>query len=64
MSGGRASMFEQDDDLGLGEFEPKAPARPEQVRGVAEQAGFRSREPEAAPAGPPLAAPERRGRPR
>ena len=45
MSGGRASMFEQDDDLGLGEFKPKAPAPPEQVRGVAEQEGFRSREP-------------------
>ncbi len=57
MSGGRASMFEQDDDLGLGEFKPKAPAPPEQVRGVAEQEGFRSREPKAAPAAPP---PERR----
>ncbi len=61
MSGGRASMFEQDDDLGLGEFKPKAPARPEQVRGVAEQAGFRSREPKAAPADPPPpATPDRR----
>jgi len=39
-------MFEQDDDLGLGEFKPKAPAQPEQVRGVAEQAGFRSRDPQ------------------
>ncbi len=60
MSGGRASMFEQDDDLGVGEFKPKAAARPEQVRGVAEQAGFRSREPKAAPADPPPAVPERR----
>ena len=60
MSGGRASMFEQDDDLGLGEFKPKAPAPPEQVRGVAEQEGFRSREPTTAPADPPPAAPERR----
>ena len=60
MSGGRASMFEQDDDLGLGEFKPKAPAPPEQVRGVAEQEGFRSREPKAAPTDPPPAAPERR----
>lgn len=60
MSGGRASMFEQDDDLGLGEFKPKAPAPPEQVRGVAEQEGFRSREPKAAPTDSPPAAPERR----
>ena len=58
MSGGRASMFEQDDDLGLGEFKPKAPARPEQVRGVAEQAGFRSRDPQSTD--PPPAMPERR----
>ncbi len=60
MSGGRASMFEQDDDLGLDEFKPKAPARPEEVRGVAEQAGFRSREPKTAQTDPPPAAPERR----
>jgi hypothetical protein len=60
MSGGRASMFEQDDDLGLGEFEPKAPARPEQVRGLAEQAGFRSREPQATPTNPSPATLERR----
>ena len=60
MSGGRASMFEQDDDLGLGEFKPKAPAPPEQVRGVAEQAGFRSREPKAAPTDSLPATPERR----
>jgi hypothetical protein len=53
-------MFEQDDDLGLGEFKPKAPAQPEQVRGVAEQAGFRSREPKATVSDPPSVAPERR----
>jgi hypothetical protein len=53
-------MFEQNDDLGLGEFKPKAPARPEQVRGVAEQAGFHSREPKVAPTDPPPAGPERR----
>lgn len=60
MSGGRASMFDQEDDLGLGEFRPKAPALPEQVRGVAEQEGFRSREPTTAPTAPPSATPERR----
>lgn len=59
MSGGRASMFEQDDDLGLGEFKPKAPAPPEQVRGVAEQEGFRSREPKTVPAAPERREPRR-----
>jgi hypothetical protein len=53
-------MFEQDDDLGLAEFKPKAPARPEQVRGVAEQVGFHSREPKAAPPDALPAVPERR----
>jgi len=42
-------MFGQDTDLDLSDFKPKAPARPEQVRGVAEQAGFRSREAASAP---------------
>src|SRR3712207_6645265 len=56
-------MFEQDDDPGLGELKPKAPAPPEQVRGVAEQEGFRSRAPKAAPTDPRPAAPER-GEPR
>jgi hypothetical protein len=42
MSGsGRAGVFDDNDDLG--DFRPKP--RPEAVRGVAEQAGFRSREP-------------------
>ena len=44
MSGGRAPLFGQDTDLDLSGFKPKAPAKPNQVRDVAEQAGFRSRE--------------------
>jgi hypothetical protein len=48
MSNDRAPLFGQDTELDLSGFKPKAPARAEQVRGVAEQAGFRSRE--AAPA--------------
>ncbi|MBV1800607.1 hypothetical protein [Siccirubricoccus sp. G192] len=60
MNGDRASMFEQDGDLDLGEFKPKPPARPEQVRGVAEQVGFHSREPKAAPAVPIPVVSERR----
>ncbi|MDT8296502.1 hypothetical protein RQ744_21295 [Roseomonas mucosa] len=40
----RASVF-SDDDLDVTGFAPKPPARPEQVRGVAEGVGFRSREP-------------------
>lgn len=44
MSGERAPLFGQDTDLDLSGFKPKAPARPEQVRDVAQQAGFRSRE--------------------
>ncbi|NKE48672.1 stability/partitioning determinant [Roseomonas frigidaquae] len=50
MSGGRAPLFGQDADLDLSGFKPKAAAKPDQVRDVAEQAGFRSRE-----ASPPLA---------
>lgn len=42
--GGRAPLFGQDAELDLSDFKPKTPARPEQVRDVAEQAGFRSRE--------------------
>lgn len=53
MSGGRAPLFGQDNDLDLSSFKPKAAAKPEQVRDVAEQAGFRSRE-----AAPHLATPE------
>lgn len=44
MSSERAPLFGQDADMDLSGFKPKAPARPEQVRDVAEQAGFRSRE--------------------
>ncbi len=43
---GRAGVFDDD----LGDFRPKPAARSEQVRGVAEQAGFHSREPAAAAA--------------
>jgi hypothetical protein len=42
MSGKRAGLFEEPD---LSDFRPKSPARPEQVRAVAEEVGFRSREP-------------------
>ena len=44
MSSGRVPLFGQDTDLDLSGFKPKTAARPEQVRDVAEQAGFRSRE--------------------
>jgi hypothetical protein len=48
--GARASVFGEDGgDFDLSGFEPKPPARAEQVRGVAEQAGFRSREPTSPP---------------
>lgn len=53
MSGKRAGLFEEEPDLS--DFRPKPPARPEQVRAVAEEAGFRSREP--LPPGPPAQAP-------
>ena len=49
----RAGLFE--DDLDISGFAPKPPARAEQVKAVAEQAGFRSREP--LPAGPAKPAP-------
>lgn len=48
MSGERAPLFGNEDDLG--DFRPKPPAPVEQVRSVAEQAGFRSREPGPGPA--------------
>jgi hypothetical protein len=48
----RASIFDAEEPLDLSGFAPKPAARPEQVRGVAEQAGFRSREPTPAPALP------------
>lgn len=46
MSGGdRAKLFGEDDDLDVSGFAPKPAARPEQVRELAEGAGFSSREP-------------------
>ena len=59
----RAGLFE--DDLDISGFAPKPPARAEQVKAVAEEAGFSSRGPAApqvaAPATAP--APARAGRP-
>lgn len=49
MSGKRAGLFEDGPDLS--DFRPKPPARPEQVKALAEEAGFRSREPQDRPAG-------------
>jgi hypothetical protein len=57
MTGGRIPLFGQDPDLDLSAFKPKPPAKSEQVKNVAEQAGFRSREP-AAPSA--VTEPERR----
>jgi hypothetical protein len=45
VTGERAKLFDGDDDLDLSGFAPRPPARPEEVRGVAEGVGFRSREP-------------------
>lgn len=56
MSTERASIF--GDDLDLSEFKPKPPARAEEVREVAEKAGFSSREP--APPPSPAQEPVRR----
>ena len=53
MSDKRAGLFE--DDLDIGGFAPKPPARAAQVKAVAEEAGFRSREPAAARPPPPAA---------
>ena len=50
MSSERASIFS--DDLDLSEFKPKPPARAEEVREVAQKAGFSSREPAPPPAAP------------
>ena len=50
MSGERASVF--DDGLDLSSFQPKSPARAQEVREVAERVGFTSREPGAPPAEP------------
>jgi hypothetical protein len=54
--GGRAPVFGDGGELDLSGFEPRPPARPEQVRGVAEQAGFRSREPAVSTSSPSGAA--------
>lgn len=50
MTSERASIF--GDDLDLSGFEPKPPAKAEDVREVAEKAGFSSREPTVAQAEP------------
>lgn len=50
MSDKRAGLFE--DELDISGFTPKPPARPEQVKTVAEEAGFHSRGP-ARPEAPP-----------
>lgn len=63
MSGKRAGLFEEDGP-DLSDFRPKAPARSEQVRAVAEEAGFRSRDPlpQPPPEAPPPPAAEREQR--
>ena len=53
----RASIFGAEAPLDLSGFAPKPAVPAEQVRGVAEQAGFRSRDP-APPAPPPAVTPE------
>ncbi len=55
MTSGRAKLFDEDEDLDLSGFATRPPARPEEVRGVAEGAGFRSREPAANPPASSLA---------
>jgi hypothetical protein len=57
----RAKLF-GDDELDVSGFTPKPPARPEQVRGIAESAGFRSREPAPAAPAPPARREQRRYR--
>lgn len=59
MSDKRAGVFE--DDLDVSGFAPKPPARAEQVKAVAEEAGFRSRGPLPIPA--PASTPARAARP-
>lgn len=51
MSGKRAGLFEEDGP-DLSDFRPKPPARPEQVKALAEEAGFHSREPVRPATGP------------
>jgi len=67
MAGGRASIFENDDEIDVAGFAPKpkeTPAGPAkaEVRAVAEAANFRSREGGSAPLRAPLRAPQRRHR--
>ena len=50
MSDKRAGLFE--DELDISGFAPKPPARAEQVKAVAEEAGFRSRGPVPPPSPP------------
>ena len=59
MNDKRAGLFE--DELDVSGFAPKPPARAEQVKAVAEEAGFRSRGPVPPQAPPP--APARAERP-
>ena len=47
MSDKRAGLFEE--ELDISGFAPRPPARPEQVKAVAEGAGFRSRGPASVP---------------
>ena len=47
MSSDRASVFT--DDLDLSDFQPKPSARAQEVRKIAESAGFTSREPQGTP---------------
>ncbi|WP_431272870.1 hypothetical protein [Dankookia sp. P2] len=54
-SNNRAGLFE--DELDVSGFAPKPPARAEQVKAVAEEAGFRSRGPAPARAGRPAKGP-------
>ena len=50
MTDKRAGLFE--DELDVSGFAPKPPARAEQVKAVAEEAGFRSRGPVPPPSPP------------
>ena len=64
MSGTRASVFDDADDLDVSGFAPKAAPEPkvsvEQVRAVSEASRFPSREAKPAPVSAPLPAAERR----
>ena len=58
MNGDRAGVFEDD----LSDFQPRPAARPEEVRRLAEGAGFRSRDPQPVSQGQMLAAERREPR--